>query len=128
MSYTTTQLLHIIPLDESLRTDLLQSYEAMSPARKYEISVVVYDGFDAYLNTLANSEYQKLLIEVETGDRKLTTDLMEVARQRAYDIVDRQVQSSESEVSKVVEAVQMDSIRDQLLALQKKINHRNAAE
>ena len=128
MSYTTIQLLHIIPLDESLRTDLLQSYEAMSPARKYEISVVVYDGFDAYLNTLANSEYQKLLIEVETGDRKLTTDLMEVARQRAYDIVDRQVQSSESQVSKVVEAVQMDSIRDQLLALQKKINHRNATE
>lgn len=113
MNYTTKELLKIIPLDEDLRTSLLKEYDTYGESKKVEIDFTCIDIFSEMTEVLADIKFRQFLDEVQEGKRKLTTDLMDQAKEAV-------LQDYEDMLSgKKHEQEQIESIREKLQSLAK---------
>ena len=115
MSYTTLQLLKIIPLDETLRTELLSSYESMDPARQYEISVAATDAFDEYVKYLEDIFYNHILDTIATEGGVITDDIARKSKVMVNEYLTKQ--NSDVFEHIVQDTAKLDALRAQVSQL-----------
>ena len=114
MSYTTLQLLKIIPLDETLRSELLSSYESMEPARQYEISVATTDAFDEYRTYLENIFLDHVL-EMQASTGKISNDAVRQAKTMTVEYVGQLISGIFARIAE--DTVKLNALRAQVTQL-----------
>lgn len=110
-TFTVPQLLKILPLDASFRTELETEYESYSEGRKFEIKQILWDAFFQMTDELTDIKYERLLLDIKDGRRNELDDLYQEARTLVYQDY-RDILAGKKE-----EIEQIDKIRDQLKGL-----------
>lgn len=116
MNFTTKEILKLIPLDNTLREQILKEYDSYGDGKKYDMGTIIWDAFTQLTNALIDLKFKKYMFEVENKQRKLTTDLYIKAKEAVYqdydDILSGKKQDRE----------QMEAIQKKLQSLAKLTN------
>lgn len=104
MKIKTKDLIKILPLEESFRTELLQKYESMSPEQKYPIIQLLWDTYDALFRLKVEENMQSAFLRAKNNQEKLDHSF--------YDRIKIQTEKQlEEENSKILENVDLSAAR-----------------
>ncbi|MDO8497867.1 MAG: hypothetical protein Q7S61_04980 [bacterium] len=77
-------VIKIIPLEEAEKEKLLNEFDLYEDSLKFEVEKVIWKAFIEMKNVMIDAKYEQFLAEIELGERKLTTGLMDDVRKAVW--------------------------------------------
>jgi hypothetical protein len=77
---TIQDVIKILPLEISVRDDLLKNLDGYPEAQQFDIREICWKAFFDYKAGLEEIKFQEFMMEIEEGKRQLSADLMTQAR------------------------------------------------
>ena len=110
MKITVKQLLHVLPMDETVRLDILSKFDSMTEDQKLEIREFCWALYFNLVKKKIKFELDKALLEVKDGKRELTSDM--------YSEISKNVNKEFKDMMRTLdEKYSLDSVRKQLQTL-----------
>jgi hypothetical protein len=109
--FTTKEIIKIIPMNEDLRKEIQSQFDSYEPERQYIVGRSCWKVFHAFRQEVELFIYNQLMLEVESGKRKMTDTFM--------DEVDTEVEKELVEImnGKQSENSEMSDIRNKLQSM-----------
>lgn len=104
---TIKDVIKAVPMDEELRKEVLSQYDSYDEPKKFHITQVCWEAFNAMEDTLRSYYEETLMEEIAAGEK--TVENMEDAVQQA---VDQDIE--ERIIGKKQDTEQLETIRKQL--------------
>lgn len=89
---TIPMLIQLLPMSEELRKELQANHDSYNEDKKFEITRILWDGFDELYEGIKAIKTEQLTKEVAEGKRHISGELSEVIEEEVWKEIENRIE------------------------------------